>query len=654
MSGTNIVIRRMRFKLLTSAAAVIVGATIASTAMSEPPPQVGTSKDSSHVFLTFSAGKSLAEDTTTAKNYMKAIDPLGAKKDFVSWLVKAGFISQPSDWLPSGQQTYTQQTSAAAAKASDYGPGKVNAYAHIIILNSADLGFIRNQYIRCIPDCATPNAKVYSYLENYGAQQFAQVDPVTGAGIKASAQTNNPAAVSIALEKRPVNLADGGHRIADVAFEWAPAANGSNPTHNFGQIYPYVILPRYQQFVCDGGAGGPDSVNGAILNGTFTGALDANNVLTSISGLPQAIDEQYIWPVGFGGANQAFYDCHFNLSTDNGAHGRSAHIPQFSDQAADATHVEFRNPPPDFKVVAGDIFAAELDTLGTKQTPGVCLICHGGNIPGNLATTKSWGVTGEISEFKFLPADAVNSIFGENDTGAAVVMGATGVDLTEPGQAAELRKYTQAAAITHGAIPPKNATFTGPAGSIAGTWSVGKNPDHALQVIFGWYQAADGDYAMLGSGLNPLLQQRDFVPVGWRSAKGSALYTEVIQRDCRSCHLNREPSLDFRTESQFAANQGNVQDYVFQPECDFINGEVNPSNITMPLARLTWERLWDGILGIPPNGFLLPGPNDNGGVIDNRTLFGAGSVPKATANSDINQLKAYFNYTPTSYCAAHH
>jgi len=641
----------MRFKLLKSSAAVVIGAMIASAAISGVPPQVGTSKDSSHAFLTFSAGKSLAENPTTANNYMNAIDPGRKKVNFVNWLVNAGFIGQASDWKPSGQQIFTQQTSAAAAnRAVDYGPGKVNAFAHIIILNSADLGFIRNQYIRCVPDCKTPNAKVYSYLENYGAQQFAQVDPVTGKGIPTSAQTNNAAAVSIALEKRPVNLADGGHRIADVSFEWAPAANGSNPTHNFGQIYPYVILPRYQNFTCNGGPDTtvqPDgSTNGEILNGTFSVPIDANNNATDLN--HQAIDEQYVWPVGYVDsslpasqqANQKFYDCHFNATTD-GVHGRFTKIPALSDQAPDATHVFFRNPPPDYKVNAGDIFAAELDALGTKMNPGVCLMCHGGNIPSTLATTQSWGATGEISEFKFLPADDINSIFGSPDTGAPLVPfqadGTTptvGADMTEVGQAAQVRKYNQAVAITHGAFPAKTATFASD-GTITGQWNVGWSPDHALQVIFGWYQGFDGDYSMSGG----THQNGNFVPKGWRTGPvdpvtglpGNQLYTQVVQRDCRSCHLSREASLDFRTQAQFDANKGNIQDWVFQPECDSLHHQINPSNIVMPAARLTWERLWNGINA------------------DNTTKFGLAN----TDSTDINLLKAHFGLTPTQYCATH-
>jgi hypothetical protein len=604
--------------------ALVAGAVIAATALAEPPPQVGTSLDSSHVFLTFSAGKSLAETPTSAANYMRAIDPGAKKLNFVDWLVNAGFISNASEWKPAGQQTYTSIP-------GDYGYGKINAFAHIIILNSADLGFIRNQYIRCKPDCKTPNAKVYTYLENYGATQF---DDVAGVNV-----INQPRAITIALEKRPIT--GTGLRIADVAFEWAPAANGSNPTHNFGQIYAYVVQPEFDAASCD--------------KPTRTLTL-GNPIPDPLHPGLQKIDEQYVWPAGFNGVNQAIWDCKFNT--------RPVPIPATSDQSPDATHVFYRNPPPPYPVLNNQVFAPELDGLGTKMEPGVCLMCHGGNIPSNLTATQSWGATGEITEFKFLPADSVNSIFGINDSGSAVVVGASGSDLTEAGQGFELKKYAQAVAITHGATPAKTATFApAPDGSITGVWNVGKSPDHALQVLFGWYQAFDGDYSMSGAG-NPPVQNRNFVPVGWRTnAETSHLYTEVIQRDCRSCHLNREASLDFRTAKQFDGNAQNIRDWVFQPECDFLRGQVNPWNIVMPAARLTWERLWDGILGdsTAANVYALPPP---GVDIDNRTLFGfgpagapntigPGTVAKSNPNSDINLLKAHFGYTPTSFCATH-
>jgi hypothetical protein len=579
----------MIISLKKKIAVLMTGMGLAAMAGAQPPPQVGTSTDSAHVFLNFSSGKNLAENPTTAKAYMAAIDPGGKKVNFVDWLVNAGFISKASEWKPSGQQVYTNVP-------GDYGYGKVNAFAHIIILNSADLGFIRNQYIRCIPDCKTRNAKIYTYLENYGATQ------VDSSG---NQQTNNAKAVSIALERRGV--VGAGHRIADVAFEWAPAANGTSPTTNFGQIYAYIVQPQFQSYTC-GAGNSPTGVNPV---------LDASG--------NQVVDEQYIWPAGFNGANQQLWDCAFNT--------RPTPIPATSAQSPDATHIFYRNPPLDHKVVNGDPFAPELDSLGTKQMPGVCLICHGGNIPSTLATTQNWGPTGQINEFRFLPADAINSIFGENDIAVPDVLGAAGSDMTQAGQALELKKYNQAVVLTHGAVPPKTAVFLADGSIGGGQWSVGTSPDHAEQVIFGWYQGYDGDHSMSG-GTN---QNGNFVPVGWRTGPGGTnqFYTQVVQKDCRSCHLTREPSLDFSTQKQFDGNKGNVQNYVLQPECDYFKlNAVNPTNIVMPLARLTWERLWDGVNA------------------DNTTKFGLANTSSATdLTSDINLLKAHFGYTPTSYCA---
>ncbi len=604
MYGINSGTKRMRFKLLKSAAAIALGAALASTSMAELPPQVGTAKDSAHVFLNFSAGKDIPETPFTAAAYMNAIDPGRANLDFKTWLVEAGFISDVTQWFPTGQQTYTHQQPGDVG--NDYGPGKINAFAHVIILNAADLGFIRNQYIRCKPDCKTPNAKVYTYLENYGSTQF------DSAGHK---QQNNPQAVTIALERRDGAPPTG--RIADVAFEWSPAANLSNPTTNFGKLYAYVVQPQLSHIVCSG----PGTTPTGVPNGK--------------------LDELYIWPSN-GGANQAFWDCKFNTRSLT------------TSLLADTSLIGYLNPRPDHLVNSGDDFAPELDGLGTKQMPGVCLVCHGGNIPSNLATTGNWGATGQISEFKFLPADADNSIFGVDDTGAPLVTGAVASNMSRsatangPGQELELRKYNQAVALTHGAKPPRNAVFLADGSIGGGNWQVPGNPTHALQVLFGWYQAFDGDYSMSGGFIpdpslgpnngKPILQNGQFTPVGWRSAAGTQLYQQVVKISCRSCHLNREPSLDFSTEMQFKAEKGNIQNYVFQPQCDYFKlHQVNPKNIVMPLARITWERFWNGI-----------DPTTN---LQNSL---AATTSATDPNSQPNLLKKYFGYTPTSYCDAQH
>jgi len=607
----------MRFKLLKSAAAVALGAAIASTSMAELPPQVGTATDSAHVFLNFSAGKSVAENTQTAINYMAAIDPGQYKVNFVTWLVNAGFISDPSQWKAQGQQRYTSVP-------GDYGPGVINAFAHIIILNAADLGFIRNQYIRCKPDCKTPGAKIYTYLENYGGQQFAQVDPNDGHGVAGTQQTNNAAAVSIAFERRTANNLQGpagaGGRIADVAFEWAPASNGSSPTTNFGQLYGYIVLPQLTNIPTT-------CATPSVGVGTFS---------------PTAgVDEQYVWPSN-GGTNQAFWDCKFNDRT----------FPtSLTANNADLTRIGYLNPPPDpgHRVNSLDPFAPELDALGVKPMPGLCLICHGGNIPSNLASTGNWGATGQINEFRFLPADADNSIFGCDDrpTGPCgpgpLVAGAAPSDLTQAGQQIELKKYNQAVALTFGALPPKNAVFL-PDGTIGGgQWRVGTSPNHALQVLFGWYNNGnDADYSMPG-----MVQNGGFTPVAWRTTqKDIDLYQKVLKFSCRSCHLTREPSLDFHSAAQFKLEKGNIQDYVFQPECDYFKlHHVKPTNIVMPLAKITWERFWNGFDPVSKN--TLPIKDANGNVLIPTSL-------KTDPNSQVNLMKAYFGYTPTSYCDAQH
>jgi hypothetical protein len=707
----------MQFKLLKLGAAVVLGATIASTAISETVPQVANSSDSSHVFLNFSGGKSNLLTPAIAANYMKTIDPGNSAQNFKTWLVQTGFIGQESDWTPNGQQIVTHQTSAANANpAVDYGYNKINAFAHIIILNSADLGFIRNQYIRCKPDCLTPNAQIFTYLENYGPTQFARllksgdIDPTTGQTVTASrigagdpnySTTNTREAVTIALERRATDPRAGG-RIADVEFEWSPAANLTNPTHNFGKMYAYFVAAQ-------------EPVPFIVDNTPTSDCNLANNTVVSAPRNPSptaTIDESYFWPDDSGspGNNQAVWDCKFNL--------RSAILLAGSDPF----RVGFKNPVPVPAVKTGDPFAPELDSLGTKQMPGVCLICHGGNIPSNVATsTTPWGTTGEIQEFKYLPADAVNSIFGCDDRAGAstadscksahfqtpitltsplvqdATLPTTASNLTRSAEELELKKYNQAVLVTQGANPPK-AGFFGSDGTITGgPWTFAttgsgaqKRPAQAgVEVILGWYADRNNlaDASMSGVAYpnptcsvdpttgfphpdcnEPILQNDGFVPVGWRGATStgpaqpagshvtpSDLYVNVFAHDCRSCHLNREPSLQLATEAAFVQEKGNIQDYVFQPQCDFQRKEIKPSNIVMPLAKITWERLWNGInpftnvANDSPPGSTVVSKVDNTTVVPNPDA----STAVTDLSSPINKLKAYFGQTPTSWCKTH-
>jgi hypothetical protein len=573
---------RLGRTLLNVGAAIILGGGLVTPSMSQPPPQVGLPTASQHNFLTFQSGN--LESPDSSKAYYNTIDPGATKQDFKVWLQKAGFISDVSQWKPTGQQTFTDVP-------GDYGFGKINAYAHIIILNAADLGFIRNQYIRCNPDCLTKNATIYTYLENYVPPQNADI-------------LTTQKAINVALEKR-----EG--RIADVAFEWTPDG-GTNPSSLFGKIYAYVVQPKFKPGTIVCGAGN-------VPTGTPTGSFDEFNV----------------WPSD-GGNNQAFWDCALNTLPFP--------TPSINAQGANP---DFLHPRPDVPVYSGDPFAPQLDNLGTKANPGVCMICHGGNLPANIQfPPHTWPNGGNVQEFKFLPADAHNSIFGTDDTAAPLVASATGSDLSEAGQKFQLKRYNQAVLITQGATPPKNGFFQPePDGSIAGgNWTfptvssiVGgvktKRPTHGVEVILGLYAGFDGDLSMSNS---TFIQNQDFVPVGWRTTAESVnLYQKVVGPFCRTCHMNREPSLDFGTQAQFDSNKGNVQDFVFQPECDALLNEIKPDKIVMPLAKLTWDRFWRGVDGNKQtNALNLLAAND--------------------PSSPAFLLKKHFGYTATSFCASKH
>ena len=55
-------------------------------------------------FLVFTGADTAGENATTAKAYYKAVDPNNTKPTFQQWLVNAGFISDASQWHPTGAQ----------------------------------------------------------------------------------------------------------------------------------------------------------------------------------------------------------------------------------------------------------------------------------------------------------------------------------------------------------------------------------------------------------------------------------------------------------------------------------------------------------------------------------------------------------------------
>lgn len=211
--------------------AFVMAASVATTATAKDPPNVFlpgyAPADQQTNFLTF-LGKYIPENPTTAKAYYKAIDPDNKKVTFTQWLVKAGFIGKESDWRPTGPQIIK-----LGQPTGEYGPNIINADSRVIVINNADLGFVRNQFIRCKPSCTAKNPIIYTYLENY---------PVDVADKKFGFPTPEEAKTAILnANDRNVNNVRSLDRIADVAFEWAPPPDGSSPGTRYAQLYAYVF-----------------------------------------------------------------------------------------------------------------------------------------------------------------------------------------------------------------------------------------------------------------------------------------------------------------------------------------------------------------------------------------------------------------------------
>lgn len=221
-------------------------------------------------FLSF-IGSFIGETPAVSKAYYKAINPSGSKQKVTAWLVNAGFIQNASEWNPSGAQKIAcdlgpQNGCDMPTRDSqgnlNHGYGIINTDSHAIVLNAADLGFVRNQFIRCIDPsnlrnptpCRASNPIVYTYLENYPVAPFALTSgfPV-GSGYPTQAEAN--AAIRSALNRPAGNcpsngIAPGGgkcapnkslQRIADVMFEWAPPETNPTSSSRFGQLYAYLV-----------------------------------------------------------------------------------------------------------------------------------------------------------------------------------------------------------------------------------------------------------------------------------------------------------------------------------------------------------------------------------------------------------------------------
>jgi hypothetical protein len=518
-------------------------------------------------FLEFT-GKVPGENATTATAYYNAIDPGHKKESFPEWLVNAGFIGDVSQWHTTGPQIIACDLGAANGcdvpthkpdGSMNYGDNIVNTDSHAIVLNAADLGFVRNQFIRCVPDCKASNPIIYTYLENYPVNPFA-ASKSGGSGFPFISGIPKQSEVTAAMESAlnrpsdddPANLAFKNcvpantdtvfkcktSRIADVAFEWAPPALNPTSSTRFGQLYAYDFhqdpvppgtppgtpLPPVYELIAQLGSGGSTPNVATGLLEPFHGSTDAG------------------------------------VTTINAYTGTTA-----------------------------DPFPPNLDFIGNKQQPGVCLICHGGK-PSKVTTTgttTTYPNQGNINGFRFLPLDIVNLGFSSETGGEQPATNGSLAYTDRLHQEAQIKEYNIEVLAT---VPTSKEND--------GTGST--RQAHLRDVITGWYAGFAGDTNMTGKTQNGFWQAtkgRDYIPQGWlepteggTAPPGSEnLYQQVLSPNCRSCHFTRETSLDFGTAANFQQDSDLLQ-LALLPLCKKSNPD--PKAKAMPLAHLTFQRYW--------------------------------------------------------------
>jgi len=512
-------------------------------------------------FLTF-LGSFVPESPASARAYYNAIDPTASKRTFTKWLVNAGFIGAESQWHSTGAQIIKIQPGCSGNHSCSYGDNVISADAHVIVLNAADLGFVRNQYVRCVPSCAARNPTIYTYLENYPVDAFAQHGSRFPSVSAVPTQDEATAAITSAIN-RPTGILPGTNpplkvdRIADVAFEWAPPAANPTSTTRFGQQYAFLFSRDCSGFATFGDPTGVHSTQCIAGGGQISETID--------------------WSAGAAAAQNSRTTNQFPpLCSNAPTSGPCLIVPDTNGEL----------PP----------FAPELDARGAKQMPGLCLVCHGGT-PKNLTSTGTFPRAGNINGFRFLPLDNANLMFATPESDAN----------SRTSQQASTKVYNQAVLLT---VSQQAETDD---------QGVRRIP-HLAEVIKGWY----------APNMTATTQNEHFVPAGWGGDPNSPLgkfYLETVGPNCRTCHFNRELSLDFGTVGGFNQESDLLQ-LALKVECNANspNYSVDPNLRPMPLAYLTFQRFWQNVNNTTDNPNPVPGM--------------------------VLQLKNHFGFNETSYCAS--
>lgn len=177
--------------------------------------------------------------------------------------------------------------------------------------------------------------------------------------------------------------------------------------------------------------------------------------------------------------------------------------------------------------------AADLDGRGPRNIPGLCQVCHGGNsyAPSQMPPTDALHL-----EARFLPFDLRSFKYS----------------------ALFSNMYSRAS--QEGAFKLLNARILD-----------STNPSAAMNdMIPGWYG---------GAGLPQPTQNSAWVPAGWVTPGKSAVYDEAISRACRTCHVSRDPGLDW-------ADWAGLDNFASSVNYDVCQA------LSMPQAKVTYYNFW--------------------------------------------------------------
>jgi hypothetical protein len=191
----------------------------------------------------------------------------------------------------------------------------------------------------------------------------------------------------------------------------------------------------------------------------------------------------------------------------------------------------------------------DLDLNGLKYAPEVCITCHGGSTQNANYAAGPANWAGDLGSL-FLPFDVSAGSFKMPDN---LLLSAQQEDFYKLNQA------VKSIALDAAANDP-----------LVGNTAV-------AQVIDAWYSVPAGTH----------VADTTKAPSGWTGAANqSQFYLDVVSKSCRSCHVTRDPNLDWNSWANISNTSGQALSIPFDV-CS-----ANPGGKIMPQSKVTWELFW--------------------------------------------------------------